>query len=361
MMRNRVFKDNEIIREAQNWLTQWLPDSWTLNERTEWRSKWGAIADQLIEITAPDGSLAKLVVEAKRTLNPKDVETVINQVRSHGEPTAMPVIEAPFLSERTREKIRNLGAGFIDLTGNAYLRLERPAVLIERSGASRDPWRIERPVRSLKGAKAARLVRALIDFTPPRGIREIAEKADIDAGYASRLIAFLEKEALITRKKRGPIEDVDWPGLLRLWVRDYSLTKSNFAYSYLQPRGISAFVDQLRSYLVNSNERCALTGSLAAARLAPLAPAALATCYIENVSGLADRLNLLPAESGANILLLDPFDSAVFERSRQSDGLTYVAPSQAAADLLTGTGRMPEEGEELVSWMKVNEAVWRAK
>lgn len=359
-MRNRVFKDNEILREAQNRLNEWLPDSWKLKER-EWRPERGAVADQLIDITAPDGSWAQLVVEAKKTLDPKDVETVINRIRRCSEPSALPMIEAPFLSDRTRERLRDLGAGFIDLTGNAYLRLERPAVLIERSGASRDPWRLERPVRSLKGPKAARLVRALIDFTPPRGIREIAAIADIDAGYASRLLAFLEKEDLISRKKRGPIEAVDWPELLRMWVRDYSLTKSNNAYSYLQPRGLSSFVDQLRSIPAATNERYALTGSLAAARLAPVAPAALGTCYTENVSGLADRLNLLPAESGANVLLLDPFDPVVFERSKQSNGLTYVAPSQAAADLLTGSGRMPEEGEVLLSWMKANEAVWRAK
>ena len=41
------------------------------------------------------------------------------------------------------------------------------------------------------------------------------------------------------------------------------------------------------------------------------------------------------------------------------DGLTIVAPSQAAADLLTGSGRMPSEGEELLDWMKDNERVWR--
>jgi hypothetical protein len=40
-------------------------------------------------------------------------------------------------------------------------------------------------------------------------------------------------------------------------------------------------------------------------------------------------------------------------------GVTYVAPSQVVVDCLTGTGRMPAEGEALMSWMTENESSWR--
>jgi hypothetical protein len=36
-----------------------------------------------------------------------------------------------------------------------------------------------------------------------------------------------------------------------------------------------------------------------------------------------------------------------------------VAPSQAAADLLTSSGRGPEEAEALIEWMLANEEAWR--
>jgi hypothetical protein len=42
-----------------------------------------------------------------------------------------------------------------------------------------------------------------------------------------------------------------------------------------------------------------------------------------------------------------------------ADGLKLVAQSQAACDLLIGSGRMPSEGEELLDWMKLNERLWR--
>jgi hypothetical protein len=55
------------------------------------------------------------------------------------------------------------------------------------------------PARSLKGAKAGRIVRALIDRSKPPGVRELASLAQIDAGYVSRVLALLDTEALITR------------------------------------------------------------------------------------------------------------------------------------------------------------------
>ena len=104
----------------------------------------------------------------------------------------------------------------------------------------------------------------------------------------------------------------------------------------------------------------AISGSLAAARRAPVAPARLAVVYVERLDEAAQTLGLLPTETGANVLLVEPFDGVVFERTVLDEGLTYVSPSQAAADLLTSSGRGPEEAEALIEWMLTNEEAWRA-
>ncbi|MCG2807376.1 MAG: hypothetical protein L6413_03805, partial [Coriobacteriia bacterium] len=59
------------------------------------------------------------------------------------------------------------------------------------------------------------------------------------------------------------------------------------------------------------------------------------------------------------VLLVEPFDAVVFERTVLDEGLRYVAPSQIAADLLTSSGRGPEEAEALIEWMISHEEVWR--
>jgi hypothetical protein len=52
-------------------------------------------------------------------------------------------------------------------------------------------------IKSLKGAKAGRLLRALPDFRPPFRIRDVAKRAGVEPGYASRNIDVLDREALI--------------------------------------------------------------------------------------------------------------------------------------------------------------------
>lgn len=99
---------------------------------------------------------------------------------------------------------------------------------------------------------------------------------------------------------------------------------------------------------------------MAAQRFAPIAPTRTAVIYVEDVLEAAERLKLQPADAGANVLLVEPSDPVVFERTTKRDDLVTAAPTQVAADLLTGPGREPSEGEELLTWMKKDEDAWRS-
>jgi hypothetical protein len=102
-----------------------------------------------------------------------------------------------------------------------------------------------------------------------------------------------------------------------------------------------------------------LTGSLAAHRLAPHAPARLAMIYVDNPEQAAEQLKLRSVDSGANVLLATGDYDVVFDRKVEDDGLNYAAPSQTAVDLLTGPGRTPAEAQALLDWMEKHESVWR--
>lgn len=60
-----------------------------------------------------------------------------------------------------------------------------------------------------------------------------------------------------------------------------------------------------------------------------------------------------------DLLIAEPFDPVVYERTVKRDGLTLAAPTQIVADPLTGSGRMPSEGEELIARVKDNQRDWR--
>ncbi len=358
VLSNSVLSGNNMVYTAVDALAKRLPKNWRAEVEPQPVAS-DQRADALVNIRAPDGTRGILVVEEKGRLEPKDVPRIADQLaryaRSSDGERAAQVVVAPFLSSRARERLEELGVGYVDLTGNVRVALDRPALFVQASGAERDPRREERPARTLKGAKAGRVVRALCDFAPPVGVRELAGRAGIDPGYASRVLTLLEKEALIRRKRRGPVTDVDWRALIRRWTEDYSLFGSNRTATFLEPRGLSSLLRRLR----DSDLRYAATGSLGATSVAPIAPARLAILFVDDADDAAGILGLRPAEAGANVILAEPFDPVVYERRREHEGVSYAALSQNAADLLTSPGRGPSEAEELMDWMEENEGAWR--
>ena len=233
---------------------------------------------------------------------------------------------------------------YVDTTGNVRLVLARPGVYLETPGADMDPSPGDAPGRSLRGPKAGRIVRALCDFPAPLSISDLAAKAGVDVSYASRMVEWLAREAVLTRAPRGPVQAVQQAPMIRRWAEDYAVLKSNDARSFLDPRGLDNFAKRLRE----SPFRYAVTGSLAAARIAPVAPSRLAMVYVDDPERAAVSLKLGPTETGANVMLLGPFDPVVFDRVWKDDSTTIVAPSQAAVDLLTSPCRSPAEGEAML-------------
>jgi hypothetical protein len=260
-----------------------------------------------------------------------------------------------FLSKRTREVLKQEGASYADATGNIRVALERPGLFVEAWGSDKDPEPVARPLRSLKGGTAGRVVRALCDLDPPYGVRGLAQRASTPLGSVARVVGLLDREALVERGAGGRIERVRRPDLVRRWVQDYGLQRSNEPMSCLAPRGIPFVLDRLKGL-----DGYSITGSLAAARRSTVAPARLATIYAREPEELAEALEVRATDAGANLLLLRPYDSVVFERTWSEDGLAFAALSQVAADLLTSPDRGPSEGEELLRWMRENLRGWEA-
>lgn len=78
-------------------------------------------------------------------------------------------------------------------------------------------------------------------------------------------------------------------------------------HPYLEARGLGALWSKLSRL-----PRYAATGSVAGSGVAPLA---LAMVYVDDVQAGADALGLVPAEAGANVWLLQPYDQVVYDRT----------------------------------------------
>lgn len=348
-----------LLRQVARDISALLPEDWTLVASAE--PAGPNRPDLVAHIRSPDGVEGSLIVETKRNFLPRDVSAMVAQLRVQAERAGLEdaslVVAAPYLSETAREKIETLGAGYIDTTGNVLIRSRRPAMFVKLIGASKDPWPSDETLRTLKGRGTARTVRALLDFAPPYGVRDLAVRAKVPLGSLSRTVDLLDRDGLIERGARGPITDLDWQGAIRRWAKDYDVARSNQVTTFLEPRGLPALTTKLgklkRGY--------AVTGAFAAQHFSPIAPTRLGAIYVNDIVAWSERLDLRPTESGANVWLIEPYDDVIFDRTISRDGVVCVNPTQLAVDLLTGPGRDPSEGEELLTWMKGNQDGWRTR
>ena len=338
-----------------------LPPAWSVTSRPR-REGGGGTSDVALVLTAPDGTTATVLVKAKRVVEPRDVASVLRQVTAHwGDSNAIPMVAAPYLSPRAREMLEDGGAGWFDATGNLRLRIDRPSVFLDRAGANRNPFSDphDRRLKSLKGPGAARVVRALLDAAPPFGVRTLADLAEVGAATSSRVVELLARENLIDRDNNGRVVEVRKRSLVRRWSLDYGLTTTNQAVPMLAARGI----DQVLGVLSRTDSTYAITGEAATRPHLPhgqaaVAPLALLTVFVPDASAAAAALGMRPADRGANVVLIEPFDSVVFRGASTKNGLAYAASSQVVADLLTGPGRAPEEGAALLDVLAEQDVGW---
>jgi hypothetical protein len=347
----------ELLDAAVENLTKRLPRSWEVEKQ----SAAGDTGVDLIIKSPGAGSQSLIFVEVKSEISPRDVEALLGGPwrRWRKQMGSQPILlVAPYIGPRVRELLTEENVSYVDLTGNARVSIDYPGVFIETEGASRDP-RSAKPRSGIKGAKAGAVVRVLTDAAPPYTGAEIAKAANVNEGYLSRILDTLVDEGLIDRESFGPVTRVDWPAMLRRRAQAVDPFKSAGSSRYVARQGTGALLESLRNR-PSSDRTPTVTGSFAAARLAPVAAPALLVVYTMNPGELENEFDLLPAEAGADTVLIRPDNNVVFSRAIKDGGIAWAAPSQVAIDCLAGTGRMPSEGEALIEWMRGDESRWRS-
>ncbi len=339
----------------------------------------GPRGEKLVSVQPPANSgspYAQVLVEARNDLSPlqarNEFRAQVALMHSLVGSSAVLVV-APWLSPRTQDVLDELGYNYLDLTGNVSLRLHQPAVIVRIEGDRQNPSPSRRRAfQRLRGATAGRLIRVLVDARPPFRATDLAEASGVSISYVSRLLDALHDDALITRHGRL-VTDVDWPQLIRARASQYELLKANAYVPMLAQRGPGSVLERLgeNHSQIRMIGRTAVTGSFAVREVLPEAASigGQLMIYVQTRSRLsadgvaermADQLGLLRAETGADVLLLEAADHGVFERTRRLGGIHHVALSQLAIDSLGGTGRMPAEGEALLSFIAMHVDEWQA-
>ncbi len=231
----------ETLRTVERLANEAFPPGWSFRSRRETAGRRRRV-DAEWTICSPDGSAATFAVEVKRSVIGRQLGDMLAQLAAA---EGRPLVVAPYLGGTLRTSLADRGVSFADTTGNLRLVSDRPGLLVERQGGTKDPWPSDDSLQSLRGRAAGRAVRALVDFRPPYGVRDLARRASVSRGSLSRTIDLLDREGFVTRGERGAITALDWKATIRRWTRDYEFARSNRVSYYLEPRGLSAIASKL--------------------------------------------------------------------------------------------------------------------
>ena len=152
--------ESDLIAQAERLLANSLGQGWEVRRCDERLHGLGILQpDAILAVAAPDGGRALQVVAAKQRLFPRDVGTWLRALRPVP-PDSTYLLVSRFLSPRARALLEEAGVNYIDMAGNMLVRIERPSVFVRQQGSAKDPAPTDGSGRSLRGGKAARVVRA---------------------------------------------------------------------------------------------------------------------------------------------------------------------------------------------------------
>ena len=350
---------NDTLERIERRLRTLLPPRWLMDAEPGHES----VSDRCWTLHAPGGEAVSFAVKVGRKAPGRQLEAMLAQLADVG---GRPLVAAPFLSPTVRQAIAGRGVSYADATGNLHLVADRPGLFVEQRGATKDPWPTDDTLQSLRGHAAGRALRALVDFRPPYGVRDLSKRAVVPLGSLSRTLDLLDREGLVTRGERGDVGALDWERTIRRWSEDYDFGRSNRVTAYLHRGGTAAMVEKVGSRR-SSRFRAHWRGGRAAPHWRPWrvtgdgAPGGLrGGCRPGGRTTRTGAGRKTPAENEATIVLAEAYDRVVFERTlvRTWDSRRRFRTARRRS---ARWGKQPThaQAEGVLAWMRAHDPGWR--
>ncbi|MEX1264626.1 MAG: hypothetical protein WEE66_11975 [Actinomycetota bacterium] len=320
-----------------------LPSGWKarLEPRGEFRS---GEADALLHLTDPTGTESALTVSVLPRVVPQELVKKLNETT---EPPLL--VAAPMIGDRARALLRDHGISWLETRGEDY-RIGAGSFFAERVSGTRrreaNPTD-RRSVADIFSGAALRVIRwLLIDPSQSWKVVDMADAADVTAGFVSRVFATLERQAYIERARAAtrvtaPLE------LLDSWAAAARPPEERFERMSVYPGVLSALGAPGSDEEAVGDADYAMTSEVAAEQLAPYARWNTIEMYVQNIPEWDRRLQLEPVPRGGNVVLIRSSDPGVFDGTFVKQGMTLVCRPQLYVDLKRGRGPAPEAADFL--------------
>lgn len=306
------------------------------------------------------GKPLTLVIDAKKTVYPRDVHQILWQLRQFSrsgttkldgdEPVSILVAEA--ISPGAKDLLRNERAGYYDSGGSLFVPAHGAYLYIDKP----PPKTLAKSVRSLFSGRRAQVLQALL--VRPRdwfGGKELAEEAHVSQATASEVLSELERFDWVISRGQGPSKErhVKEPAtLLDTWVKQLAaLRPPSMRRFYVPSMKTDKLLEPIDQAFGTHNVEYAISYEAAAQCYAPfLSTVSQVRCRLipgpATDSALSD-LGARVVNEGANLAIIETQSPGELLFREHLSGAWLASPIQVYLDLLRGEGRAKEMAAHL--------------
>ena len=259
-----------------------------------------------------------------------------------------PVVIVPHISERGQKICREARIGYIDFSGNVFLKFK--SVLIEKVSQERITSKVKKrnTFKVPFSPKSSRILRVLLE-NPEKTwtFLTLSQEARINIRTAFLVIELLKEKGFID-KKRGAISLINPGELLDWWAENYSYKNNQILTHFSFSRTFEEFKENLFKISKEKDIDYVLTLHSGATLVAPFVRFKDVHFYIKGKPEMWEKmLNLKPVESGGTVHLLLPYDQGVFYNKQEINKIFVACNIQLYIDLLSYRGRGREQADFL--------------
>jgi len=339
-----MLKEDDVIAKVKQQIQALLPET-DLVTIEQYRTEQQAQADMAINLKTKSGKKYELWVEAKSQGLPRNIRLAISQLNSYtkNRKNIYGLIVAPWLSEESRRICTEAGLNYLDLSGNYLLKL--PDIYIKSDGKP-NQYPSTRPLKSVFSPKSTRLLRVLLNYPKkPWYVKDLAKASNLSIGQVSNLKKELLNYDYLAETEEGKLRLKSPEQLLLKWADKYTYTK-NETVSFYSLESTGAIEKIIAEKASKQKIDYAFTLTSGSARVAPFLRSDRVFAYVNSdLEQFANECGFKKVDTGANVILMKPYDQGVFYFKQEIDNTFIVSNVQLYLDLNSYKERGQEAAE----------------